>query len=529
MMGAPGCSRGDSIMRKSRILLILLLFTVLLPIPSVSVGMESDGWETVGDGIAYRLFTVDGPNRVYVARLDRNNPNTIIESSIAKGKLSGGKETVSQMVNRYDQAISAWGGDWGPRNHVVVAINGSFYDPETGVPWGGVIHSGWYAKRYDEFHGTSGFTWMMNRSSFVGECVTHPPDRQLITNLITGESLQISGINEPPDDSLTLFTPQYDHATPSEGQGVEILIALTRPAGILPYPAMATGIIRDIWYERGPMPIPFDHVVLSAQGSAVGPLLDQFHLGEVIGISAELASWTFDCSQPLSRNWTKTFAAVGGSHRFLKGGEVKEVKDSGADRRQPRTAVCFNDDYVYFVVVDGRDSTSVGMNMQELGKFCKDELGATWGTNQDGGGSSTMWVNGEIVNHPSDGGQRPVANGLMMVVVEPVEISSQFQVGDTVVAKSPSNLHLGPGDNYAAITSVPAGAEGVIQPHLNNLNGVLARGSYWWRVGFDGTTGWIQGDSIEAGGDLTSSLYIAGSRYLSFLRNQFQPQMISPN
>jgi hypothetical protein len=515
-------------MHKRRLLVLFLLITVLIPVPSASVDMQSDGWETVGDGIAYRQFTLKGPNRAYVARLDRNNPNAIIESSIAKGRLNGGKETVSQMVGRYDQVINAWGGDWGPRNQVVVAINGSFYDVKTGVPWGGVIHSGWYAKRYGDFQGDSGFTWMMNRSSFISECITHPPDRQLVTNLITGESLTIDAINEPPDDSLTLFTPQYDRATPSKGEGVEILVGLTRPAGVLPYPAMATGIVREIWYERGPMPIPFDHVVLSAHGSAEGPLIDKFHLGEVVGLSAELDSWTFDCSQPLSRNWTKPYAAIAGNHRFLKGGEVKEVKDYGADQKAPRTAICFNDDFVFFVVVDGRDSSSIGMNMQELGRFCKDELGAIWGTNQDGGGSSTMWVNGEIVNHPSDGGERAVANGMMMVVVEPMEISDQFQVGDAVVAKHPSNLHLGPGDNYAAITSVPAGAVGVVQPHLNNLNGVLARGSYWWRVGFDGSTGWIQGDSLEANGGLTSSLYTSGTRYLMFVRSHFSPQIPSP-
>jgi hypothetical protein len=31
----------------------------------------------------------------------------------------------------------------------------------------------------------------------------------------------------------------------------------------------------------------------------------------------------------------------------------------------------------------------------------------------------------------------------------------------------------------------------VIQPHLNNLNGVLAKGTHWWKVAFGGTVGWV--------------------------------------
>ena len=44
-------------------------------------------------------------------------------------------------------------------------------------------------------------------------------------------------------------------------------------------------------------------------------------------------------------------------------------------------------------------SISVGMSIHELAVFARDTLGATWGVAQDGGGSSTMVINGQVVNN----------------------------------------------------------------------------------------------------------------------------------
>ncbi len=59
-----------------------------------------------------------------------------------------------------------------------------------------------------------------------------------------------------------------------------------------------------------------------------------------------------------------------------------------------------------FVVVDGRqDGHSRGVTMGELAQIMID-LGATTAYNLDGGGSSTMYYDGEVVNSPSNGGER---------------------------------------------------------------------------------------------------------------------------
>lgn len=62
-----------------------------------------------------------------------------------------------------------------------------------------------------------------------------------------------------------------------------------------------------------------------------------------------------------------------------------------------------------FVVVDGRSSTSAGVTMSELAQIMVD-LGATTAYNLDGGGSSEMWFNGEVVNSPSNGGERATSD-----------------------------------------------------------------------------------------------------------------------
>ncbi|MFV0435440.1 MAG: phosphodiester glycosidase family protein [Leucobacter sp.] len=74
---------------------------------------------------------------------------------------------------------------------------------------------------------------------------------------------------------------------------------------------------------------------------------------------------------------------------------------------QPRTAVgVIDDNHLVFVVVDGRsEGYSRGVTMTELAEIMRD-LGAETAYNLDGGGSSTMYFNGEVLNQPSNGGER---------------------------------------------------------------------------------------------------------------------------
>lgn len=74
---------------------------------------------------------------------------------------------------------------------------------------------------------------------------------------------------------------------------------------------------------------------------------------------------------------------------------------------QPRTAIgVIDDNHLVFVVVDGRSpGHSKGVTMTELAQIMIG-LGATTAYNLDGGGSSTMYYDGRVVNTPSNGGER---------------------------------------------------------------------------------------------------------------------------
>lgn len=79
--------------------------------------------------------------------------------------------------------------------------------------------------------------------------------------------------------------------------------------------------------------------------------------------------------------------------------EVGKAKASN-----PRTAIGVIDDLHYiFVVSDGRTEESEGLSLYELAEFMK-SLGAEVAYNLDGGGSSTMYFNGNIINNPTSSG-----------------------------------------------------------------------------------------------------------------------------
>lgn len=80
---------------------------------------------------------------------------------------------------------------------------------------------------------------------------------------------------------------------------------------------------------------------------------------------------------------------------------------------QPRTAVgVVDENHLVLVVVDGRqEGYSRGVTMTELAGILQD-LGATTAYNIDGGGSSTLYFDGEVVNSPSQGRERGTSDVL---------------------------------------------------------------------------------------------------------------------
>lgn len=93
---------------------------------------------------------------------------------------------------------------------------------------------------------------------------------------------------------------------------------------------------------------------------------------------------------------------------LVSGGQVCVTEDEEVGKARasnPRTALGVIGDLHYvFVVSDGRTSASQGLSLYQLARFMQ-SLGATEAYNLDGGGSSTMVFNGEVINNPTSTGK----------------------------------------------------------------------------------------------------------------------------
>ncbi len=517
----------------------LLLFIGINSGPAVA--QKQDAWHKLSPGIDYRVFQLPDPNQVHVARMDRNNQDVTLESGLSWGYLGYGRETVRDISNRYDEALGYWGEKWGARNKVVVAINGYYFNQETGLPWRGQVQSGWYIKRFDNFENGSGIVWKLNGDIFIGGCVSHPPAKQLIS-FENNQTQKFDGINqERGKNDLIIYTPQFSETTGTNKNGIEILVEMEQPLLIRQNKSKIYGIVREIRDNQGSTPIPFNAIILSASGSARNTLLANVKVGQQIGISQQISHFKTDCKTPDSNDWSNAYTAIGGDFVFLEEGENNYFNTGSANVRAPRTAIAYNDQYVYFIVVDGRNpGIGIGMSMRDLAEFAKSNLNADWGIAEDSGGSSTMVIDGEVVNNtfcnfndceqqsilppqpsPSSGllpqvttttglydelarnyqtiSESFVGNALMMVSVQPVLKSRSFKTNDPVRTVSNTDIRLGPGNNFYAIKSVPLYSNLVITSSLYELNGVYAKGEFWWHVSYGDTKGWVSETSLAGG------------------------------
>lgn len=109
---------------------------------------------------------------------------------------------------------------------------------------------------------------------------------------------------------------------------------------------------------------------------------------------------------------------MGGRHTFdfgpdlIKNGEIVNWKaDWYSNGKDPRTAIGQKGPLEYVViVVDGRSKISEGISFYDLALEFK-KLDCEWAYALDGGGSTTLYFNGQVINEPSDwNGERAVTD-----------------------------------------------------------------------------------------------------------------------
>lgn len=113
---------------------------------------------------------------------------------------------------------------------------------------------------------------------------------------------------------------------------------------------------------------------------------------------------------PANPDWNRVLNAIGGIGSFVTAnGVVVTVDTEGSDSsfngsRHPRTVIGWssNSRVISLITIDGRTLQSLGMTFTEIARLMAD-LRIERAINLDGGGSTTAWVKGEVVNVPSSG------------------------------------------------------------------------------------------------------------------------------
>lgn len=493
-----------------RSLLLLALALVL------TIGAAAQTWQEVVPGIDYRVYRFESPqNDVFVTRMDRTNTSVIVDASLANGRISQpnvgwNTETIPSQVARYDGAFGYWGRETARfRYRVVAAVNGSGFSSANGAPDSPMAMNGALIKRTfsnsSESGGAMGFSYKIGGTAptpgtpYMSGDLSLPGDSSK-NRLSFADStwLQFNKLNDQPlSNAIIIYTHHYGARTPTTTNTTEIVVRTdgSAPLRILPWSNYLPGTAVEIRTgSTGQTPIPFDGYVIVASGSSATSLQAKVpSVGTVVRLSQE----TQDTS---GLDWTNMYCAIGPMWGVILRAGAKPTTSSSSYHVDvhPRTATAFNANYIYFIVVDGRSTRSSGMTLSALADFCIDELAATDAVNLDGGGSSTMWVDGSIRNVPSDGTPRGVANGLMMIQLLPKETSTTFTAGQNVFSNTPSttlNLRTGPGTNFHTIQALTHNTPLTIVSHdLAGLRAqnISANPSYWWKVSTaGGVEGWV--------------------------------------
>ncbi len=399
-----------------KLLLLLLLFSFLTPTFS-QVIIEGKSYKAdtllfkkqVGPGVYHSSYRLpDYPLEFQVMEIDLKNPYVDIETCKA-GDRAVATEKPTNMGVRKSM----------PGHEVIGGTNGDFYfyqdPPEIGIPRSGQFLNGEIIANPT---GRASFILGVNKKPYVDRI-------NFRGDLIKGgNKIRIHTVNmlrlewEPTAKNfLTLYTDKFGTSTSAIQGGTKVII---RPkigeSFFIGANDTLSCVVESVEDNIGATSIPKGKAVLHGRDET-STFLKSLALGDEI----TLAFRTLLTTTPnvLSRFKEQ----VGGSDCIvLKNGSAQNEGKTASAGKNPRTGMGFSQDStkVYMLVVDGRSSLSTGLDLLPFGELFY-AVGAWNAVNLDGGGSSVMFVNGEVKNTPSDGTVRAVGNGVLVVSTAPVD------------------------------------------------------------------------------------------------------------
>lgn len=359
----------------------------------------------VGPGTTYAKYDLpELPLKVYVLEMDLTNPYINFET--CKGGDKGvAIECPSSMYARNDR----------PGHDMVAATNGDFYfyqDPiEIGIP------------RSGQYRNNECVTNPVGRAAFVLSADRKPYiDRVDFAGKLTygNNTTRIHAVNmqrleweDTGSDFMLLYTNSYGPKTENRTGGTKVVIKPKSGTFFFSANKNIEAVVEEIYDNtEGVTDIPEGKALLWGRGDSETFL-------KTLSVGAEITIFLGTNLRAQPGLLTDFKELMGGSnHIIMRNG----ILEDPIDDRQPRTGIGFSSDStkVYYVVFDGRTVGSVGASMKECGAIFK-AIGAWNAVNLDGGGSSCMVVNNEIVNKNSDGVERAVGNGCLLFSNAPVD------------------------------------------------------------------------------------------------------------
>ena len=319
-----------------------------------------------------------------------------------------GTETVSSMATRHK---------------AVAAINAGFFRLDNskwaGDPAGTLVIDGKLVSESEKRRVAIG---LINTTSGTEVYFGHP----LFTASVRGKNftgMPLDGLNrQRKKDEVIVYTPEFGRTTLTESDGVEVIVENNKITKI---------------QRGGNSAIPHSGFVLSVQGEDADSRIDQWHVGSQLRLveSHTLIEYDFqeqiDEEQKLAARLLnfdpkivfKLEDITNGVPQLIKNSKIditwleEKTTKSFVETRHPRTAVAkLKDGKFLMITVDGRSESSGGISLNDLAAYLL-ELGATDAMNLDGGGSTTMFLDGKVVNHPSDKeGERKVSDAILVTL-----------------------------------------------------------------------------------------------------------------
>lgn len=359
----------------------------------------------------WRATDARGPWNSYVVRIDLRKADLELLAVHARDSLTG-RERTSSMAQRHTDASA----------RVRVAVNADFFDLKTGASENNQVTAGEWWKglmltqspydTYDNVHSQVAVTRdgraSVERYVLDGHAVLRGVDVPL---------LAVNALPMGPYENTALYTPRFGRNAPREiapkdsvRKVSELVVRLTgRRGDTLRYVVTAptASVAGSV--------IPADGAVLAGYGDRA-TAWQGAQVGDTLGVMLG--------TLPRLPNAQAPALLLGGWPRLLEQGvnvartaAIREGTISrNAEARHPRTAIGVSKDRrtVWLYVVDGRATTSVGMTTSELADAVR-ALGAWDALNFDGGGSTTLVIDGQVINKPTDAtGEREVGNALLV-------------------------------------------------------------------------------------------------------------------